>query len=182
MKKIALSIIVLTSIFAASCTKKIIKTPEPSVVVTPTTAEDPTPRPTRTPQGVHPIVKITRGACYGQCPSYNATINSDGTVEFVGFAWVESLGANRGVIDKKVLQSILDKAQEIDYIGMSNEYPTDGRDIPDLPTITTEITFGDMVKQVKDHFDSPASLQALEVMIDEAVRAVKYTPTEEKKK
>ncbi len=184
MKYLVFSITIFMSIFAASCvTKKVPKqtNPKQTAPVVETINLD-QPQVGRGPQGVYPMIKINRSACYGQCPSYNATINSDGTVEFVGFAHVENLGANAGVIDKEALKNIMRKAQEIDYIGMNSEYPVDGRNIPDLPTVTTEITFGDMIKQVKDHFDSPASLQELETMIDEAVRAIKYRPVTVEKK
>lgn len=183
MKNISLALLAFMIILGTACTKKIAKD-KTTVVTAPPVQIDVTEKPNvgRGPQGVYPKIKISRSACYGQCPSYNATINSDGSVKFVGFAWVDNIGSFRGVMSKETLDQLMAKAQEINYLEMSNEYPTDGRNIPDLPTVTTEIIFGDMVKQIKDHFDSPASLQEFEVMLDEAIRAIKYSPTEAEKK
>ncbi len=183
MNKILLFAI-LGMISMTACTRKVAKVVVKDDVTTEVTKPE---KPavddnSRTPKGVYPVIKMKRGACYGQCPSYDVSINSDGSVDFVGYAFVKDLGANRGNVSKDVLKKLIDKAREIDYLGMENEYPINGKKIDDLPTISTQVIIGDMVKNVTDHFDSPPALQAFEVMIDEVVRGIEYKRVEVEKK
>ena len=42
--------------------------------------------------GATPIATLERTGCYGECPVYRLTVNSDGSVVYVGTRWVKAVG------------------------------------------------------------------------------------------
>lgn len=50
------------------------------------------PHPPDTVPGAVAIATLERTGCYGECPVYRLTVNSDGSVVYVGTRWVKVLG------------------------------------------------------------------------------------------
>ena len=50
------------------------------------------PHPPDTVPGAMAIATLERTGCYGECPVYRLTVNSDGSVVYVGTRWVKVLG------------------------------------------------------------------------------------------
>ena len=50
------------------------------------------PHPPDTVPGAQVIATLERTGCYGECPVYRLTVNSDGSVVYVGTRWVKVLG------------------------------------------------------------------------------------------
>jgi hypothetical protein len=50
------------------------------------------PHPPDTVPGAQAIATLERTGCYGECPVYRLTVNSDGSVVYVGTRWVKVLG------------------------------------------------------------------------------------------
>lgn len=50
------------------------------------------PHPPDTVPGATAIATLERTGCYGECPVYRLTVNSDGSVVYVGTRWVKVLG------------------------------------------------------------------------------------------
>jgi hypothetical protein len=67
----------------AGCSKK--KAPKD------TTSVD-QPHPPDTVPGAQALATLERTGCYGECPVYRLTVNSDGSVVYVGTRWVKVLG------------------------------------------------------------------------------------------
>ena len=67
----------------ASCGKK--KAPADTVSID-------QPHPPDTVPGAQAIATLERTGCYGECPVYRLTVNSDGSVVYVGTRWVKVLG------------------------------------------------------------------------------------------
>jgi uncharacterized protein DUF6438 len=70
-------------VFLASCGKK--KPPADTISID-------QPHPPDTVPGATAIATLERTGCYGECPVYRLTVNSDGTVVYVGTRWVKVLG------------------------------------------------------------------------------------------
>jgi hypothetical protein len=73
----------LTLVSLAACGKK--KAPAD------TTSID-QPHPPDTVPGATAVATLERTGCYGECPVYRLTVNSDGSVVYVGTRWVKVLG------------------------------------------------------------------------------------------
>src|SRR6187402_3273520 len=50
------------------------------------------PHPPDTVAGATAVATLERTGCYGECPVYRLTVNSDGTVVYVGTRYVKVLG------------------------------------------------------------------------------------------
>ncbi|HYQ45396.1 MAG TPA: DUF6438 domain-containing protein [Polyangiaceae bacterium] len=50
------------------------------------------PHPPDTVPGATAVATLERTGCYGECPVYRLTVNSDGSVVYVGTRWVKVLG------------------------------------------------------------------------------------------
>lgn len=50
------------------------------------------PHPPDTVPGATVIATLERTGCYGECPVYRLTVNSDGSVVYVGMRWTKTLG------------------------------------------------------------------------------------------
>src|SRR6478735_1034197 len=50
------------------------------------------PHPPDTVPGATAIATLERTGCYGECPVYRLTVNTDGSVVYVGTRWVKVVG------------------------------------------------------------------------------------------
>ena len=105
------------------------------------------------------IISINRGACYGTCPIYSFNIFSDMSAVYHGKNFVEKTGTIVFKLSEEEINSILQKANEINYCKMESEYT---EMITDLPT--THIKIFD--KKITDYYGAPKELKELEKLID----------------
>ena len=108
---------------------------------------------------VKEIISINRGACYGTCPIYSFSIFSDMSAVYHGKNFVEKTGTIEFKLSEEEINSILQKANEINYCKMESEYT---EMITDLPT--THIRIFD--KKITDYYGAPKELKELEKLID----------------
>jgi len=52
-------------------------------------------------------IQMSRGPCFGSCPSYTITIHGDGLVEYAGGKHVKVQGSQTGVVSKEQIVDIL---------------------------------------------------------------------------
>jgi len=105
------------------------------------------------------IISINRGACFGTCPIYTISIFSDMSVVYHGKKFVDKIGTVEFKLSKEEINSILQKANSINYCKMESEYT---EMITDLPT--THIKIFD--KKITDYYGAPKELKELEKLID----------------
>ena len=108
---------------------------------------------------VKEIISINRGACFGTCPIYSISIFSDMNVVYHGKKFVDKIGTIEFKLSEEEINSILQKANEINYCKMESEYT---EMITDLPT--THIRIFD--KKITDYYGAPKELKELEKLID----------------
>ena len=106
------------------------------------------------------IISLRRGACFGKCPIYLINIFSDRSAVYHGEKFVEKIGTVNFQISLKEVNLILEKANEINYCQMENEY---FERITDLPNTNIEI----FDKKIKDYYGAPKELKELERLIDQ---------------
>ena len=64
---------------------------------------------------VKEIISITRGACFGTCPIYSISIFSDMSGVYQGKDFVEKTGTVKFKLSEEEINSILEKANKINY-------------------------------------------------------------------
>ena len=108
---------------------------------------------------VKEIIAINRGACYGTCPIYFFRISSDMSGVYHGKNFVEKIGEIEFTLSEEEINSILQKANKINYCQLEDEY---FEHISDLPRTYVQI----FDKKVLDYYGAPKELKELEELID----------------
>ena len=105
------------------------------------------------------IISLQRTACFGTCPIYFFRISSDMSGVYHGKNFVEKIGEIEFTLSEEEINSILQKANEINYCQLEDEY---FERISDLPRTYIQI----FDKKVLDYYGAPKELKELEKLID----------------
>ena len=121
------------------------------------------------------VVKLSRSACYGTCPVYGLTVEADGTVNFDGTQYTETIGQADGRIDEDKLKLLLREFQTAKFFELDDEYTSDDC-ATDHPTVSTGLTINGETKEIKHDTgcDAPQELSTLEQRIDDVVGSERW--------
>ena len=117
------------------------------------------------------FASIERTPCFGQCPTYNMTIYSDGFVEFHGVRFVDMIGDFTTQISDKKLEEFRKRAREIGYMELNDKY--DGM-VTDLPSTTTTIVLDGKKKSVYRRYDYPKRILTFEQLFDDLLKSERW--------
>jgi hypothetical protein len=118
------------------------------------------------------FASIKRTPCYGRCPIYEAKIYNSGFVVYEGKRFVDKEGVFTTRLDSDQLSQISQKASELRFFELNDEYDSP---VTDFPTTYTSIKNGNITKLVKNRVGGPENLKALESFLDEMLNAVTWT-------
>lgn len=98
------------------------------------------------PQNIQSLnLQLSRGPCYGQCPSYTLTVHGDGLVEYVGHRYVKVKGPLNAKITEEQLRSILGRLDRARFFAL------DDRAFAwcfDTPSVSVSLSLDDSSKRV----------------------------------
>jgi hypothetical protein len=122
---------------------------------------------------------IERTACYGSCPVYSATFFEDGSVEYNGYKFVDSLGAFKGKVEQQDVHLLIDFAvNEVDFLNLNDSYVKRG--VSDLPKCKTTLFYSDTFKTITTMSkDMPEDLSLFQIKIEECLSKVTLSKTGE---
>lgn len=66
------------------------------------------------------VVELSRGPCFGSCPSYTITIHGDGTVEYEGKGFVKVTGRQTGTLSSEELAEILQRLDQAHFFALDD--------------------------------------------------------------
>ena len=142
------------------------------------TPQDPTP----IPEDIE--IFLERGPCFGACPVYSVTIQSDGTVLYQGVRFVEQDVEVQSSISQADLNRLVDAFEEAKFFDFEDAYNDSVEGIckeflTDASFVTISITIDGTSKQVNHYtgcrgFRDEAELIALEDLIDEVVNTEQW--------
>jgi len=124
--------------------------------------------PDRVP-GASPVATLERTGCYGECPVYRLTVNSDGTVVYVGTRWVKALGRQQYKISEAQLAE-LDAA--FDRVNFMQLRDFDRVENTDEDWAHVSLTRAGRTKRVRHYHGDVTAPPALSVLEDEFDRIV----------
>ena len=135
------------------------------------TADDPLrngiPPVRREPDAPVPLATIRRSGCYGQCPTYEATIYSNGRATYRGKRFVPKEGLFEAQISPTQLAALRRKIVEVNYLDLAPSYPTDPRrKLVDLPTVYTAVHVDGRQHDVANNYLAPEALRQFEAYLD----------------
>jgi hypothetical protein len=111
------------------------------------------------------VAYIERTRCFGICPYYSLHIYRSGYVLYEGYDYVPNVGRFFTYLTKEQIQSIGEKALELGYFELNDEYRNPH--LTDFPTIYTEVRFRGKKKKIT-HYDAdpPSNLVEMEKYLD----------------
>ena len=118
------------------------------------------------------FASIKRTPCYGRCPIYEAKIYNSGFVVYEGKRFVDKEGVFTTKLDSDQLSQISQKASELRFFELNDEYDSP---VTDFPTTYTSIKNGNITKMVKNRVGGPENLKALESFLDEMLNSASWT-------
>src|ERR1041385_7544570 len=128
-------------------------------------------------------ITLSRTACFGTCPIYTVTINSDGAVTFNGERFVKNVGLAHGRIDQSAFRDLVREFEKLDYFTLPDEFVPGTKMCPnmvtDMPSANTSIRLNNKTKRVAHYHGCGTSgvlagLTALENRIDEVAGTQKW--------
>lgn len=115
-------------------------------------------------------ITLERTPCFGTCPVYTVTLDSDGKLTFIGKDFANPKGQYETYIPLDEVQKIRAALVSINFLNLQDSY--DNVYISDLPSaITTLNVNGKVVKTVTNRYNPPPQLVKFELMIDNLWRS-----------
>lgn len=121
------------------------------------------------------VASIKKTACFGKCPVFEAQLFSDGEVIYKGRQYVKKVGTYSSVVDETMVQSVIGRAQKMDYFSLKDKYPTTGRMIKDIPNTITSVNDGNQQLKIMNNHDAPKRLQEFETFLLNFFEELEYT-------
>ena len=116
------------------------------------------------------LLKFEKTACFGFCPVYEFSLYSNGIACYNGKHFVKKEGKTYGLFKEKLWKEIKSKAENIQFISFSNNYPIESQnEIPDLAKTIISLNFYGQIKTITDSHSAPKELKGLEDFIENAI-------------
>jgi len=110
------------------------------------------------PRQQEPVLVYQRTPCYGRCPSYTASVFTDGRVEYDGQRYVPLVGKHTLSLPPATVAELVAEGKKIGFAQLKDRYAGNTSDLP--ATIITLHPAGQPAKAVYASEDIPANLQA----------------------
>ncbi|MBD1397562.1 hypothetical protein H9Q13_10320 [Pontibacter sp. JH31] len=111
---------------------------------------------TKQKQTDEPYLFFQKTPCLGICPSYEATIQEDGSIRYVGWEHVPVKDTAYFKFTPEEMKELRDEVENLNYLSLQPVYLTDWSDMPS--TITAFYNEGQEEKRVKHQEGGPKEL------------------------
>lgn len=109
---------------------------------------------------------LQRTACFGKCPVFLLTIDGKtNKATYKGDMNTEKTGTYEKNISDEELGSLVSAFDKADFFGMQDEY--NKSQVMDVPSTYISYSVNGKTKKIKDRWEAPSSLKALEKLLDD---------------
>jgi len=102
--------------------------------------------------------RLERTPCFGPCKAYRISVYRSGYATFDGILNMEKEGPHAHRIEKKVLEDLLVKAQELGFFDLKDKYDAE---VTDLPSTVVRIAANGKDKTVLGRVGAPSAFKQL---------------------
>lgn len=106
---------------------------------------------------------LFKGACFGQCPSYEMVITQNGKATFEGRSFTDKLGTYEKQLTKDELKTLENSFADSDFSQLQDDYPSQ---LVDLPMVKIGYNAGAGMKTISGKEDRPESLMQLQFALE----------------
>lgn len=111
------------------------------------------------------VFTLQRTACFGKCPVFELTITgADNKVTYKGTANTDKTGTYERSISDDEISKLMDAFEKNHFFDLKDEYTAA---ITDVPTTYISYSLNGKSKKIKDRWNAPAELKAMEKLLDE---------------
>ncbi|MDZ4745273.1 MAG: DUF6438 domain-containing protein [bacterium] len=107
-------------------------------------------------------IVFEKGACFGQCPTYRATITGERKVEFTTIAFVDPPRAEAGTIEDKTMCEILSELTESGFSTTQSVMAP----VADAPVTRITVKRGSLTHMVEWNLGVPKNLRKLHDLLE----------------
>lgn len=150
-----LGAVCLAVLSAAGCSKK--KAAGDSIAID-------QPHPPDSSPGATPLATLERTGCYGECPVYRLTVNTDGSVVYVGTRWVKVTGRHEYKLSAAQLSDLESAFERANFMSF-HDY--DHVESTDDDWAHLSLQRGGRTKRVRHYHGDSAAPPALSALEDE---------------
>ncbi len=122
------------------------------------------PHPPDSIPGAMPLATLERTGCYGECPVYRLTVNTDGSVVYVGTRWVKVLGRHEYKLSEAQLSDLESAFERANFMTF-HDY--DHVESTDDDWAHLSLQRGGRTKRVRHYHGDSAAPPALSALEDE---------------
>lgn len=110
-----------------------------------------------------PMLEFSKGMCFGKCPVYNITINSDGNVDYFGKMHVDKMGDHTKRLTRGELASLYTELKAMDLFQYEDEY---GGQVMDISPQIITYREGGREKTITCKLNYPKELDELIMKVE----------------
>lgn len=100
-------------------------------------------------------LQMERTTCYGTCPAYVLTIESDGRVLFEGKNYTKNIGKAESFLSKEKLSQLVVEIENVNFFSFKDSYTEESGNCPssatDSPTVTISAKINGNEKTIKHY-------------------------------
>ena len=126
------------------------------------------------------IFEFKKTACFGDCPTFSVMLYSNGRIFYRGQSNVDKIGYYGSTVNNSFIYTLFQEAEKIDFFNLSDSYPNDGTEIPDLPKTITYIKKDNKEHRITNAFYAPVSFQEFEKYLELKIDGLYWTKIESK--
>lgn len=112
------------------------------------------------------VAVLEKTTCYGKCPVFEVRLFSNGHLTYLGKKEVAMLGRYEAWTDLTLLEKVKAAAYQVHYFQLAEVYPTNQRQIEDIPLTITYLNFDDREKTIMNNYGSPKALRDFEDLLE----------------
>ena len=167
-------ILILLAVFSCKSRKDLEKDTLPTAQADTVVVIEPV-KPVERPTEKSEVIYYERSACFGTCPSFIFTVDSEGKCNFKGRNFVDMIGDYKGTVTEDQVNAIRLQALTLGYDTLQGRY--DQPMVSDLPSTITSIDG----KRVLNRYNGP-NLKLLYNSLDTLIVRVAWEGLEDNKK
>lgn len=77
-------------------------------------------------------MRLSRGACYGECPVYELALSAEGLADWKGESYVDRVGHHVGEVNPDVVRELAVFAVSSGFFALEEDYPPPATDLPNF--------------------------------------------------
>jgi hypothetical protein len=122
------------------------------------------------------VAMLSKTACYGSCPNYQAWVYSNGTVLWCGESHVARLGDFKASASAAWISELFQQVEISNFWQLAPQYPANGKTLADVPFTVTYFRNEKNERRIVDNADAPLILQQLESCFEAKLEALDWVP------